>query len=790
MSRLIILVAIALLSIASLAAEDGIKPFGDRKESTAAHATFSDIESIRAGVDVFDDVAPTPVMSFSDLESDQEYSNSTEGCQNAFHPVCVCGCRLGYLDPWGECECQTTCCTTDEWCCNPCQCSHGNCYRTEGGSWVCNDSCCDVWGDRRGSDGPAVRFGWWGVDSQGSQLKTGEFQDLRSSPFWDVDGISSDGERTLDFTLSGLDNEANNVRALYYGPDGSAKVRYNRFLRRQDHDPLTGVDRAGPLGPNDNVVSEDLNLGEDYAIRVQQFDAKFQGHLTENIKWRVNMWGQRKFGERQTNATAHCFNIDAPAAAGPNSNVCHVLSQRQNIDWLTMEIQPVVEAQFGIVTMEYSRTMRGFGQDDQTLSRQYTRFGFSPASGALGPEFDHAIAPENFTQIDRLKVSVPLTQNSDFYGNAYTGDTENTFRDTHRQYHGFDLRLINRSIEKTTWTGYASMYDENNQLPPFFFNAPPLAPANNYDQDSLRHPVDYNRSRVGLKGNWRDPGSGWSMTSGYEYFVLARDFANYDTALGPFVQQDTKSHLVEIGPSRRWSSSLNSYLRYKVRFSEDPLIGVREANGRFNSNQPELEHRVEIGGNWTPAENLMATAQFSVVNRSQRSEFANFSEDDYPFVTSLLYAPTDRLSLTGGYAYFSNWIDQDITLGFTTPGVAVPPVRTETTPWSYAGQNHVISLNAAYAWSPNVQLTGGYEWNHGTNLFSLPPSPAGADWTLLPSLSDVNVETQRYSAGVDWQPQYNMVVFCRYNYFDYADNSGNVGSGTAHMALAGASVIW
>ena len=62
----------------------------------------------------------------------------------------------------------------------------------------------------------------------------------------------------------------------------------------------------------------------------------------------------------RTNATAHCFNINAPAAAGANGNICHVLSQGQTIDWLTMEIQPVLEAKFENVTVEYSRTMRSF----------------------------------------------------------------------------------------------------------------------------------------------------------------------------------------------------------------------------------------------------------------------------------------------------------------------------------------------------------------------------------------------------------------------------------------------
>jgi hypothetical protein len=718
------------------------------------------------------------------------------------HPVCDCGCSIGSLDHW--CVYDLHCGTSEGCAGHPCEAAVGGCYLTEDGCWVSDDACCDVWGRPVYGPNTAVRFGWWGVGTDDSLNKTGEFQDLSSSPFWDVDSISSDGVRTWDVAFSGLDNEANDARVYYYSPGWSAKVDFQRYLRRWDHDPLAGYDRNNPVppGPNDNVISEDLNVGEDYAIRVQELDTSFQGRMSDSLKWRLNVWSQRKFGERQSNATAHCFNINAPAPAGANGNVCHVLSQRQTIDWVTVEVEPVIEARFENVTVEYSRKMRGFGQDDGSIDRQYTRFGFSPASGALGPDYDYAIVPESFTQIDRLKVGARLTEYNQLYANLYYGDTKNHFRDIHRTYNGYDIRLINSSYDDVKLTGYTSRYEEDTDFPPFFLNEPPLAPASTYDQDSLRHPLEYTRTRAGLKGSWQPFGDrgprcsnyglwdGTSLASGYEYYLLERDFATYDTLLGPFTQPDTKTHQIEFGPSTRWSRSLDTYVRYKVRFIDDPLIGVREANGRFNSNQPEEVHATEIGGTWTPTNNFMTTAQFSFINSWHDSEFANFDEDNYPMVFTMWYAPTHRLSLTSGYAYYSNWIDQDITLGFTTPGAPVPPVRTETTRWNYEGENHLVSFGANYAWSECVQLVAGYEWNRGTNTFDVPASPAGADWSLLPFLADVIVETNRVTAGVDWQPYCDTNVYLRYIYFDYDDLSAGLYSGTAHMALGGVTRTW
>ena len=114
-----------------------------------------------------------------------------------------------------------------------------------------------------------------------------------------------------------------------------------------------------------------------------------------------------------------------PAAAGATGNVCHVLSQRQTIDWTTVEVKPAVEAKFENVTVEYSHTMRTFGADDGIVTRQYTHFnGFSPANDVLGPDYDYALVPDNVTQIDRLKVGANLTECNKFYANVYIGDTE------------------------------------------------------------------------------------------------------------------------------------------------------------------------------------------------------------------------------------------------------------------------------------------------------------------------------------------------------------------------------
>ena len=126
-------------------------------------------------------------------------------------------------------------------------------------------------------------------------------------------------------SLSGLDNEANDARVQYYGPEGppsrTLSVIFTGSTTSRSRGSICRSGQVPPASPpppdqQGNVITNDLNVGQDYAIRVEELDAKAHGKLMDNVMWRMNVWSQRKFGERQANATAHCFNFNAPAAAG------------------------------------------------------------------------------------------------------------------------------------------------------------------------------------------------------------------------------------------------------------------------------------------------------------------------------------------------------------------------------------------------------------------------------------------------------------------------------------------
>jgi hypothetical protein len=215
-----------------------------------------------------------------------------------------------------------------------------------------------------------VQAGWWFRTLQGSPDKVAQYQDLDSSPFWSVESLRSDSVRTVDFFAAGLDQEANDLHLGLYQPGLAADIQYQRYIDHTEPDwllnfPQPVPEHAHPGSDPSNFgqyMAEDLNVGDDYAIRIQQLKAKFQGRLTDHEMAAECL---EHAAERAPAGNGLWSNsYDRPDVDG-NCQACHVLSQRQEIDWRTVEIEPVVETRRGPITVSFSLPIRSFTQSDQ-----------------------------------------------------------------------------------------------------------------------------------------------------------------------------------------------------------------------------------------------------------------------------------------------------------------------------------------------------------------------------------------------------------------------------------------
>lgn len=650
-----------------------------------------------------------------------------------------------------------------------------------------------------------ARFGWWGVSAQGSPSGVGEWTGLNSTAFWDIDSLTSDGTRTVDFALSGPMDETTDLHWYLYSPLITADVDFQRFMHRTGYKPLDAWfdylgDPSNDYNGDDIYQGQDFNETQDHAIRIQELDAKFSGQLTENIKWHMGVWGMRKFGERQSIAMDH--NCSA--------HQCHQVTQSQSINWLTMEITPGIEVDMGPVTVDYTRTMRAFEQDDELVGRTYA--GRPNDFTAANQYATSGVVPENYTEIDKLKIGADLSENNRFYTNMFRGNTHNRYRDTDRGFWGVDMRLTNDTFEGLSTTGYAKYYEQNSDLPTVFpedplFNNPPSA--------EVRRPVTRQWLKAGLKGRWTPfqdsyRWRGLAFTSGYEYKQLERQFVTYEVAGGaanPFVytQPNTFTHAINIGSEMRWSKSFDSYLRYRMVTTKDPLYGVRESDevviddpniistglSAFNTNQPTQEDRIELGGTWMPADNFMLGAMVGLEWMNHRSDLAWFEENNFPITLTAWYAPTCAWSVSGALGFYQNNIDQDITYGNGhTSGYGNEAQDILTT--DYSGRSDVITLASHYVLTQRLTLNGDFQFVRGQNTWyvpngtSAPPPPTTpVDFSALPTYSAVIVETTRFGAGIDYELGCNTSCFFKYMFYDYNDKNGNIFSGSYHTVLGG-----
>jgi hypothetical protein len=670
-----------------------------------------------------------------------------------------------------------------------------------------------------------VRFGWWAMWHTGSPAKVGEYQSLEPSPFWDVDSIFSNGTNTLDFTATGTDQDTTTGRLYYYRPGLSAKVDYERFLHRLDHDPLSNIaptsdSQASPAATNPKFIQQDLGAGQDYAVRVQELKASFKGDICSNVKARLDVWGMQKDGTRQVNAVGMCYtqNATVPPDHPPvntfTGSRCHVLSQPQQICWTTTEIKPVIEARLtDLITLEYSRPMRGFTAGDSTTTRFYNGTGKISYPGASTEPYAYGVVPDSYTQMDQLKLSGRVSEDNKVYAFLMIGNTVNEEISMNRAFNDLDVRWTNTSIENVSLTTYGGFFNEDEENPSItrLMQLNPESSPSTLSQ-AIREPIDYHRSTAGVRSTWRPWGGGYAhgglaIVSGYEYCDLDRTNAIYTlaTSTQPNVpagsvldQSHTITNSFQIGPTYRWSPAFDIYAHYKYQNAAFPLLGLNSSsttgldNGVINTRLPEHDNIIELGFNWFPSDCFMFNVCLGYERGDTHSKYADFDEENYPMNFNAWYAVNTRWSLSAGYAVYSNFIGQDITVADQTPYTGTPTAAAApiTSRWNYGGQAHVVTIGSRYALTECVILTGDVEWVRGHDLIYNSAITGVALTPALGTYSEVLNETTRIRVGADWKFRPRMVIYGRYELYDFNDEAPGYQTGLAQGVLGGFSALF
>ena len=79
--------------------------------------------------------------------------------------------------------------------------------------------------------------------------------------------------------------------------------------------------------------------------------------------------------------------------------------------------------------------------------------------------YAYGVVPDSYTEMDQLKISGQLTEDTRVYAFLMAGNTVNQEIDMTRWFNDMDVRLTNTSIENVTLTGYGTIFNEAEQMP-------------------------------------------------------------------------------------------------------------------------------------------------------------------------------------------------------------------------------------------------------------------------------------------------------------------------------------
>jgi hypothetical protein len=697
--------------------------------------------------------------------------------------------------------------------------------------------------------GIAFGVGWWGVERSGNPWVIGQWQSTDPSPFWDVDGLYTNGTRTLNFSATGTDNESTRANVQYFGPNSQGFITFNRFPHAEENESFNNMNASAAIpstapGSPQPIIAQDLNKGQDLAIRVDQYEAQYKvnvlGQPGKNrdgpwISAGINIWDQQEMGNRQAISTQHCFT----ANPGQNQS-CHVMSQTQGIDWNTFEVTPFLEGRFGNVNIRYEHTLRVFSSDDQTVLGTYT----DGSATILNGQFPYAIVPQSLFNMDKIKVGIDVNDHNRLYAYGYFSEVENSEAGVSREQGGVDLRWTNTDIKGLNLTTYFKNDNQSGNRPTALLSPDQTAGLTQLQQQAelfqIPNQIGFTRYTAGEKFSWRP----WTescdsllgrlaFTGGYEFDELFRANENYYfpslSALPPtfapssttpiFYQPNTSSNSFNVGVEVPWIEGVHTYARYKVKFVKDALYGYTPLNYAVSSNLPDTENIVEFGGEWFPSPRFGASLN-QTINLSSRSgnplpvagvptlvetspgDTLNFGENSYNTSLVMWYRPTDKLTLSANSDYFTNWIKQNVTIGddsdtsFSGSGANFVSFAPYTSPWTYGGTAVEFGGSVGYQVNKSLRFTADYEVTFGKDVITSGGVVVGSGTPVVNSsiplggFSAVRSVMQQASAGVDWKPRERMTVYLRYQLLDFNDREDSSNSGSLSMILGGINYKW
>lgn len=644
------------------------------------------------------------------------------------------------------------------------------------------------------------------TDNNGDHAR--EYDYLHSSPTFDllVRGNTGPGHLILEGNYL---NEKDYRAEVHLDHAGLARLelRAERFYHNLDHIPYTNgaeaiaVANTTPAANSTRAIYFDHNVGEDYELQLDTYEAKFRGKLKSYpAHLNVNYWRYEKQGDHQLRFTSE------------ECTGCHAQSRTDKTDWVTQEFTVGVDAHVGPVDIAFEQLYRDFdNKEDAPVDTFGSHVFFRPSVADLA----HDSVPDSRITESTLKLHTdlsggivgaasfsigqrknrtdlspteanPVESDTDFYKGA--GDL--TWIPNPSWTFNFRYRLIDLDNDNNDTINISGINPSTNPIP---VRENIDLRRNNYITTVSYRPIN----SLTLKGEFEREDIHRGNADGAMEHTSGRFGAPVDIDPVWEVPKDEQINRVKMSffsrPLANRSLKINGWWEHQN--TNDPAYGTSFEN----SNQLFLGTNYTSKGRW--GANLSADAVWQKNDEYQITEFTSGTPVDFDIdrnnkqqhLSAGLWAtPTEGVYTSFNYGYMNNDIKQDMLFGNSPPNYAI---EDEGVKYSQTVHTFSASLDWQLLEQLRCNLTGFHtqskaDYSPGFSRFYAPTGIFDASSEGLKEISEVDLRQSGLKAGLTWQMMERMSCAIDYTYDDYDDQNSNIFDGTVQTYMANLAYAW
>jgi opacity protein-like surface antigen len=458
-------------------------------------------------------------------------------------------------------------------------------------------------------------------------------------------------------------------------------------------------------------------------------------------------------------------------------------SQGRDVDWTTKNISVGVNSHVGPVEIDYSYGEKRFDVNgSEVLWDNYTAAGFTPPASVRNPGmFPHNLVPELESSSNTIKLHTSYT------GSLVAAASIKTIEKKNKESHAEADYFFGTG--EVTWIASPVLafflryrhkdadIDNSRIVNLYDLCSPSLNSGNDYNC-AIKPSLSSETNTITGTVRYR-PLSKLTLRARYSYKDIDRE--NADAWNLP---DSTEKNTVSLNADLRLLRDLKLKARYRYKDITSPAYNT----------EPDYSNEGRISLSWSPYQRMRTALSYNVLEERRddihflsTEEAKNRELSRKQFMGNVTVFIFEDLSLTAGYAYIRNSLEQDIVYA-DADGAAVVDLSV---PYRDTAHSYLIDIH----YIPVRKLTFNTGLSHTVSKGSFSP---GSEDLLQPvsiaTFSELKTEETVFSVSGEYDFLYGLTCSLEYRYADFDDVLDNphddIKDGEAHILALRISKRW